>query len=157
MVARIIDYLALSAFAFAFFMLVSLAFSAANPAGFEAELSEEYYNVWAFLWFFGWGLLIFFYDWLFHIAWGRTLGQLVMSLKVVRAADGGRLSQGQAVGRAAIFGLPHSVPCIGHVWVLVDCAFAGPDTRLGQSLHDRAARTVVISTRRAPAHPPPYV
>ncbi|ASU82503.1 RDD family protein [Nocardiopsis gilva YIM 90087] len=154
--ARIIDYLALSVFAFVFFILVTLVFSAVNPAGFEADLSQDYYDVWGLLWVFGWGLLLFFYDWLFHIAWGRTLGQLTLSLKVVRAADGGRLSQGQAVGRAAIFGLPHSVLCVGHVWVLVDCAFAGSDSHLGQSLHDRAAGTMVIRTRPAPARPAPY-
>ncbi|WP_184076875.1 RDD family protein [Nocardiopsis mwathae] len=154
-VARIVDYIVLAVFAFAFFLVVTLVISAANPEGLEAQLSEDYYNVWAMLWFFGWGILLFFYDWLFHIAWGRTLGQLLMGLRVVRAEDGGRLRQGQAVGRAALFGLPHSVLCLGHVWVVVDCLFAGSENGRRQALHDKAARTMVVSTRR-PAGPPPY-
>jgi uncharacterized RDD family membrane protein YckC len=146
--ARVIDYTLLAILSFVFFIAASFIASAANPAGFHADLSDPYYDAWAYLVFFGWGVTLFFYDWLFHVGTGRTVGKMVLSLRVVRTADGGPLTQGQAIGRAALFGLPQTVCCIGQAFTLVDClaGLSEDGGRVGATLHDRASRTTVVRT-----------
>ncbi|MDA8368967.1 MAG: RDD family protein [Nocardiopsaceae bacterium] len=142
--ARFVDYLLLGLFAFLFFILATLIASAAGD-GLEGDLADGYYDAWVALIIFGWGVLLLFYDWLFHLAWGRTIGKMVLAIKVVRAQDGGRLTQGQALSRAVFFGLPQSLPCIGHTVTLIDCLCALTDsTSTASALHDRASGTRVI-------------
>ncbi|MFC4560568.1 RDD family protein [Nocardiopsis mangrovi] len=140
--ARLIDGFVLAAVSFVFFVLVSMLASIDNPNG--SDLTPEYFEAWAWLFMFGWGPSQFFYDWLFHVGRGRTIGKMMLGIQVVRAYDGGGLTQGQAVGRAAIFGLPQSLPCFGHLITLVDCLVALDGGKGGTALHDKAVATVVV-------------
>lgn len=138
--ARAIDYV-LAFFAAGAFFLVMVLVTAALTGSTEATDAEGL--VWALLFLFGWGLLLFFYDWLYLVTWGRTLGKLLVGIKVVSSADGGKLSQGQAMGRAAIFGLPQSLPCLGNVFALLESMGSLSDER-GRALHDRVVGTEVV-------------
>lgn len=142
--ARLIDYVLVGVFAFGFLLLVAMLL-AIGGVDTSQETSEAEDTVWGLLLFFGWGPALFFYDWLFLIAWGRTLGKMLVSVKVVRATDGGPLTQGQAVGRSAFFGLPQTFLCVGHLFTLVECLVALSDQNQ-RALHDKAAGTLVIRT-----------
>ncbi|WP_116245908.1 RDD family protein [Nocardiopsis sp. FIRDI 009] len=139
--ARAIDYVLAVFAAFAFFVFVVILVTVLTGG---SDTSDAEANVWALMFVFGWGLLLFFYDWLYLAAWGRTLGKMLVGIKVVSAADGGRLSQGQSLGRSALFGLPQSLPFLGHLFSLGESMAALGDRRL--ALHDRTAGTVVIRT-----------
>ncbi|MFD3688308.1 RDD family protein [Nocardiopsis sp. NPDC058631] len=138
--ARTVDYVLVVIAACVFFVFMALVTVALTPG---AETTDAQSSVWAFLFFFGWGLLLFFYDWLYLVAWGRTIGKMMLGIKVVSAADGGRLTQGQALGRAAFFGLPQTLPGVGHLFSLVEALPVNFDPQ-SRALHDRAAGTVVI-------------
>lgn len=141
--ARLIDYvlafLAASAFFVVMLLLVVILTGSSETTDAEGE-------VWAFLLIFGWGVLLFFYDWLYLITWGRTLGKMMVGIKVVDAANGGKLTQGQAIGRAAMFCVPQSLPCLGQVFSLSESLAMLGDDR-ARALHDRVAGTMVVHTR----------
>lgn len=88
------------------------------------------------------------------VAWfGRTAGQLAMGTFVVRAEDGGRLPEGRAFLRAAIFwapGLVGLVPTVGSIAgfiALIGLISAGWDSRR-QGWHDKLARSFVVKRVR---------
>jgi len=137
--ARTIDYVLVVFAACVFFVFMALV-TVVLTAG--AETTDAQGSLWALLFFFGWGLLLFFYDWLYLVTWGRTIGKMMLGIRVV-SADGGRLTQGQALGRAAFFGLPQTLPGVGHLFSLAEALpiHFDPDSR---ALHDRAAGTVVV-------------
>ncbi|QUX28515.1 RDD family protein [Nocardiopsis akebiae] len=139
--ARAIDYVLVVIAAFAFFVL--MAFVTVILTGSDQTTDAEG-TLWALLFVFGWGLLLFFYDWLYLVTWGRTLGKMMVGIKVVDAADGGGLGQGQAMGRSAFFGFPQSLPVVGHIFTLAESMAALGDDR--RALHDRVAGTVVVRT-----------
>jgi uncharacterized RDD family membrane protein YckC len=66
---------------------------------------------------------------------GRTIGYKAMSLKVVRAVDGGPVSGMQAIGRLLGY-IVSGIFYLGFIWILFD------DKR--QGWHDKLAGTVVI-------------
>ncbi|MFE6447319.1 RDD family protein [Nocardiopsis dassonvillei] len=139
--ARAIDYVLVVIAAVVFFVLMAIVTVVLTGSD---QTTDAEGTLWALLFVFGWGLLLFFYDWLYLVTWGRTLGKMMVGIKVVSAADGGRLSQGQAMGRSAFFGFPQSLPVVGHVFTLAESMAAlGEEKR---ALHDRAAGTVVICT-----------
>ncbi|WP_161602752.1 RDD family protein [Thermomonospora catenispora] len=84
-------------------------------------------------------LAAFLYYWLTTYKWGRTLGKTVLGIQVVRAADGGPVTQGEAAGRAAFFtvlgGLCGCIGLVDALWILWD--------ERRQCLHDKVAGTVV--------------
>ncbi|MFI6576979.1 RDD family protein [Nocardiopsis sp. NPDC050513] len=137
--ARSIDYVLAVIAATAFFVVAVILLEVLTGGSGDNDAQAE---VWALMLFFGWGVLLFFYDWLYLVAWGRTLGKAVVGIRVVDAADGGRLSQGQAMGRAALFGLPQSLPVLGHLFSLGESMASLGEHR--RALHDRACGTVVI-------------
>ncbi|MFD6096333.1 RDD family protein [Nocardiopsis flavescens] len=139
--ARLIDYVLALIAATLFFILMAVVIVLLTGG---AETSDAQGEVWAWLFFFGWGLLLFFYDWLFLVTWGATLGKLVLGIKVTRE-DGGRLTQGQALGRSAFFCLPQSLPCLGHLLSLMESMAALGEER--RAVHDRASGTVVVHAR----------
>jgi uncharacterized RDD family membrane protein YckC len=143
LVARVIDYVLafVTASAFFFVMIVLVVVLTGSD-----EFTDAESQLWAFLFVFGWGVLLFFYDWLYLIAWGRTIGKMMVGIKVVDAANGGRLSQGQVIGRSALFCLPQSVPCLGHLFSAIESMVVLGDERQ-RALHDRAAGTLVVRTR----------
>jgi uncharacterized RDD family membrane protein YckC len=73
---------------------------------------------------------------------GRTLGMRALHIGVRRAADGGALSPGQALGRSACF-FVLVVPFIGGLVGILDVLFPLWDGRR-QALHDKIAGTVVV-------------
>ncbi len=140
--ARAIDYVLVAIAAVAFFVLMAAVVVILAP---DSETTDAQGVLWALLFLFGWGLLLFFYDWLYLVTWGRTLGKMMVGIRVVSAVDGGGLSQGQAVGRSAFFGLPQSLPVLGNLLSLGESMAALGDQH-GRALHDRAAGTVVVRT-----------
>ncbi|WP_067606903.1 RDD family protein [Nocardiopsis listeri] len=144
LVARAIDAVLATIAAFAFF-LVMVLFTMLATGG-NSETSDAEGALWASLFLFGWGLLLFFYDWLYLITWGGTLGKMMVGIKVVDATDGGKPNQGQVIGRSMLFCLPQSLPCLGHLFSLGSSMAMFGDDR-GRALHDRVAGTVVIRTR----------
>jgi uncharacterized RDD family membrane protein YckC len=87
------------------------------------------------------GVVAFLYYVLQHGKWGRTLGKRAMSLRVVRADDGGAISYGQAAWRLLFEYLVSLATC--GIGGLVDVAWILWDRRR-QALHDKVARTVVV-------------
>jgi uncharacterized RDD family membrane protein YckC len=84
------------------------------------------------------------------VAWqGRTLGQRVMRIEVVRAEDGGRLPPGRAYLRAAIFwgpGVLGVIPVLGQIAglvALIGMVAVAWDPRK-QGWHDKLARSLVV-------------
>jgi len=145
LLARTIDYVLVAVTAFVFFFVMIVVVMILSGT---SEFSEAATNVWVLLFFFGWGTLIFFYDWLYLAAWGRTLGKMIVGIKVVALADGSKLTQSQALGRSALFGMPQTLPIVGNLF-----AFGESLAMLGESkqaLHDRGAGTKVVRTRWNP-------
>ncbi|WP_242677217.1 RDD family protein [Streptomonospora litoralis] len=139
--ARLIDYTLVGFFMFVLFILVSLIAEASLEGG--RAIADPYFDAWATLFFFGAGPTMFLHDWLFNAARGRTPGKAMLGIRVVRR-DGGPLRQGQAAGRAAVFGLPQTMPCLGQLFTLVECLSALSDARTALTLHDRAGGTMVV-------------
>jgi uncharacterized RDD family membrane protein YckC len=82
------------------------------------------------------------YEALMIARWGQTLGKMAVGIRVV-SADGGKVSRGQAWGRAGTRAGLGLLSCIG---ILVDYvpAFTTPDRTC---THDMAARTRVVDAR----------
>ena len=140
--ARIIDYFLLSVLVFLLgFGILFLVFLA--YPGLE-ETSDTFDATFGFLFLFGWGLASFLYDWFFLAATGRTPGKIMTRLRVI-SATGTPLSQGQSALRSAVFGFPHSLLCLGHLFLCVSCLVIAGDSQ-AQALHDKMARTVVSHT-----------
>ena len=141
--ARAIDYVLAVIAGAAFFvaMVIIQTILTGNDTGTDAEGA-----LWGSLFLFGWGVLLFFYDWVYLVTWGRTLGKMIVGIKVVSAADGGHLTQGQAAGRSAFFCLPQSLPCVGHLFAGAESMAMLSDNK-ERALHDRVAGTLVIRTR----------
>lgn len=142
LVARAIDYFLIAVTAFVFFVVMIIVVMILSGT---SEFSDASANAWALLFFFGWGTLIFFYDWLYLAAWGRTLGKMIVGVKVVDSVDGSKLTQSQALGRSAMFGLPQTLPLVGNLFALGESLAMLGDSR--QALHDRGAGTKVVRTR----------
>jgi uncharacterized RDD family membrane protein YckC len=98
------------------------------------------------------GVVAFLYYVLQHGTWGQTLGKRAMSLRVVRADDGGAISYGQAAWRL-LFAYLISLATCG-IGGLIDVAWILWDRRR-QALHDKVARTVVV--RAEPGTSDPYL
>ncbi|MCW2887711.1 MAG: hypothetical protein QOE54_3632 [Streptosporangiaceae bacterium] len=93
----------------------------------------------------------FLYFWLLtYRRHGQTVGKRLLGIRVVRADDGGPISNSQALMRALVYAVAGNVcSCFGVLdvlWILWD--------RRKQALHDKAARTVVVKVR--PGAPDPY-
>ncbi|MFE9428096.1 RDD family protein [Kitasatospora sp. NPDC006697] len=93
--------------------------------------------------------------WLFYVMYliyegvmlsrdGQTVGKKVMNVRVATLADGSRPSTSAAWTRAAVYTLP-AVLCCG-LWWLVNGLFGVFDKPYRQCIHDKAAKTVVVST-----------
>lgn len=91
-------------------------------------------------------LLVYFaYDGLMLTSRGQTLGKMAMRIRVARV-EGGEIPRGGAGwARAAVYALPQLVPCVGFLFWLLNVLYCTWDQPLRQCLHDKAARTVVVS------------
>jgi uncharacterized RDD family membrane protein YckC len=90
-------------------------------------------------------LVYFLYEGFQLDRFGRTLGKRLVRIKVVRVADGGPIGGPTAWTRAGVFTLPPIVPCLGTIFWFVNVLWQFWDQPWHQCLHDKAARTTVIS------------
>ena len=76
---------------------------------------------------------------------GQTLGKKAMRVRVAMLADGSRPNQSAAWTRAVVYIVPAAF-CCGVLWWAVDGVFGVFDKPYAQCIHDKAAKTVVVST-----------
>ncbi|MFJ5234276.1 RDD family protein [Kitasatospora sp. NPDC088391] len=76
---------------------------------------------------------------------GQTLGKKLMKIRVAMLADGSAPTPSAAWTRAAVFVAPALV-CCGGLWWPVDGLFGVFDKPYRQCIHDKGAKTVVVST-----------
>lgn len=74
----------------------------------------------------------------------QTVGKKAMKLRVVSLATGGRPTDNELWTRAAVYGLPQAVYCLGSLFSLLDSLWLLWDKPNQQCLHDKAAKTVVV-------------
>ena len=78
---------------------------------------------------------------------GQTLGKKAFGVKVISAADGRPPGWGRSLGRYLTLNLANLIPILGNAVTLL--VYLSPVfSDLLQGLHDKAAATVVIETRR---------
>ncbi|MER8185462.1 RDD family protein [Kitasatospora sp. NPDC094015] len=76
---------------------------------------------------------------------GQTVGKKLFKLRVAMLVDGSAPSSNAAWTRSATFVLP-AVICCGALWWPVDGLFGVFDKPYRQCIHDKAAKTVVVTT-----------
>ncbi|MFJ1935044.1 RDD family protein [Kitasatospora sp. NPDC088160] len=76
---------------------------------------------------------------------GQTLGKKAMHVRVAMLIDGNKPTQGAAWTRAAVYILP-AVICCAAFWWIIDGMFGVFDKPYRQCIHDKAAKTVVVTT-----------
>ncbi|PYC87747.1 RDD family protein [Streptomyces tateyamensis] len=74
----------------------------------------------------------------------QTVGKKAMKLRVVSVATGQRPTDNELWARAAVYGLPSAVYCVGSLFNLVNVLSLLWDKPLQQCFHDKAAKTVVV-------------
>jgi uncharacterized RDD family membrane protein YckC len=87
----------------------------------------------------GWFAITVAYFPYFWARSGQTPGMKVMGIKVVRDADGGPVTQGEAILRLVGYWVSGFVFYIGFIWIFIDSRRRG--------WHDLIAGTVVIEAR----------
>ncbi|MBT3152981.1 RDD family protein [Streptomyces sp. CHD11] len=85
------------------------------------------------------------YDTLMTARSGQTLGKKWLHLRVADLADGSNPSTQTALTRAAVLWLPFAF-CCACIWTAISGGWSFFDRPYKQGLHDKAARTVVVST-----------
>ncbi|MFD5462715.1 RDD family protein [Kitasatospora sp. NPDC127059] len=76
---------------------------------------------------------------------GQTLGKKAMKIRVAMLIDGNPPTPAAAWTRAAVYILP-AVVCCAALWWVVDGLFGVFDQPYRQCIHDKAAKTVVVTT-----------
>ncbi|GLV78549.1 RDD family protein [Streptomyces hygroscopicus] len=90
-------------------------------------------------------LVYFLYEGLMLTRDGQTVGKKAMRIRVAILANG-QPPVGQAGWvRAAVYALPEIVPCCGFLFWLINVLWCTWDRPYRQCLHDKAAKTVVVS------------
>jgi uncharacterized RDD family membrane protein YckC len=110
-------------------LLILVLFFAVTPA-------DAVGGVLAFL------LIPILYHWLLVGARGQTLGKMALGIRVVRAADGGRVGYGRSLGRVAcwwVLGILLVPLLLAYLWPLWD--------ERNQTLYDKMVDTVVLTVR----------
>ncbi|MDT0404332.1 MULTISPECIES: RDD family protein [Streptomyces] len=77
---------------------------------------------------------------------GQTLGKKWLRMRVADLADGSTPSTQTAFVRALVLWLPFAF-CCACVWTIIAGGWSFFDRPYKQGLHDKAAKTVVVSTR----------
>ncbi|WP_405359982.1 RDD family protein [Kitasatospora sp. NBC_00085] len=90
-------------------------------------------------------LLYLVYDGLMLSRDGQTLGKKAMKIRAAMLIDGSTPTPSAAWTRSAVFILPALV-CCAALWWLIDGLFGVFDKPYRQCIHDKAAKTVVVST-----------
>ncbi|MET7293631.1 RDD family protein [Streptomyces griseoloalbus] len=86
------------------------------------------------------------YDTLMTVRSGRTLGKKWLGMRVANLDNGANPSVQTALIRAAVLWLPFAF-CCACVWTAIAGGWSFFDRPYKQGLHDKAAKTVVVSTR----------
>lgn len=126
-------------------MLVSAGTAVAVGGGDLDEGSAEV--VFATAYIFNFFLLPILLEWVQVRLWGRSVGKMLLGLWVVRIDDGQRITAGRALLRALCYAPGHTnlvnwlLP-----WSITNVLWQLRDPRK-QCLHDKVARSVVISDR----------
>ncbi|GAB2944180.1 RDD family protein [Streptomyces heilongjiangensis] len=85
------------------------------------------------------------YDTIFTVRNGQTLGKRLMKLRVANLSDGATPSTQTSLLRAAVLWIPFAF-CCACVWTAIAGGWSFFDKPYKQGLHDKAAKTVVVST-----------
>ncbi|MEU2164380.1 RDD family protein [Streptomyces chengbuensis] len=85
------------------------------------------------------------YDTLMVRKSGQTLGKRLMKMRVAMLNDGSTPDTGSSLTRAAVLWLPQLI-CCPCLWPLILLILILVDKPYKQGLHDKAAKTVVVST-----------
>ncbi|MCL6739143.1 RDD family protein [Streptomyces neyagawaensis] len=85
------------------------------------------------------------YDTFFTVRNGQTLGKRVMKLRVANLNDGNTPSTQTSLLRAAVLWIPFAF-CCACIWTAIAGGWSFFDKPFKQGLHDKAAKTVVVST-----------
>ncbi|MGW0821491.1 RDD family protein [Streptomyces sp. NPDC002845] len=85
------------------------------------------------------------YDIVFTTRNGQTLGKQLMKLRVANLNDGSTPSMQTALMRAAVLWIPFAF-CCACIWTAIAGGWSFFDKPYKQGLHDKAAKTVVVST-----------
>ncbi|MCC9308550.1 RDD family protein [Kitasatospora sp. RB6PN24] len=126
-IARLIDYVIIQVVALAVTLPIS---------GFHRNGWTE--GVWVYY------ALYLVYEGVMISRYGQTVGKKVMNVRVAMLIDGSRPSAQAAWIRGAVYTVP-AVLCCG-LWWVVDGMFGVFDKPYRQCIHDKAAKTVVVST-----------
>ncbi|MEU1851854.1 RDD family protein [Streptomyces sp. NPDC019990] len=85
------------------------------------------------------------YDTVLTARTGQTLGKRLLRMRVANLADGATPSVQNALMRAAVLWIPFAF-CCACVWTAISGGWSFFDRPYKQGLHDKAAKTVVVST-----------
>jgi uncharacterized RDD family membrane protein YckC len=90
-------------------------------------------------------LVYFVYEGMMLSARGQTVGKMVMKIRVAML-DNGTVPHGSPGWfRAAVYSLAQLVPCVGFLFWLLNVLYCTWDRPYRQCIHDKAAKTVVVS------------
>ncbi|MER6144669.1 RDD family protein [Streptomyces sparsogenes] len=90
-------------------------------------------------------LVYFVYEGLMLTKYGQTVGKKLMRIRVAML-ENGEIPAGQPGWlRAGTYALPEIVPCCGFIFWLVNVLWCTWDRPFHQCLHDKVAKTVVVS------------
>lgn len=85
------------------------------------------------------------YDTLMTVRTGQTLGKKLLHMRVANLDNGATPSVQNALMRAAVLWIPFAF-CCACVWTAISGGWSFFDRPYKQGLHDKAAKTVVVST-----------
>ncbi|MFF9122966.1 RDD family protein [Streptomyces sp. NPDC014889] len=92
------------------------------------------------------GLVLYMaYDTFMISRYGQTLGKKWLGMRVANLDDGSTPSVPAALGRAAVLWIPFWF-CCACLWLAISGGWSFFDRPYKQGLHDKAAKTVVVST-----------
>jgi uncharacterized RDD family membrane protein YckC len=86
------------------------------------------------------------YDTVLTARTGQTLGKKLLGMRVTDLDNGATPSVQTSLTRAAVLWLPFAF-CCACVWTIIAGGWSFFDKPYKQGLHDKAAKTVVVSTR----------
>ncbi|MFD0380845.1 RDD family protein [Streptomyces sp. NPDC127112] len=144
LVARLIDLVVV--FVPLWLILFAIGFALPRDTDQNGELTDSasrWFTGAALLWWLVYVAVWIVYDWFFTQNTGQTVGKKAMRLRVAMLNDGSVPSSGSALGRAATLWVPVFL-CCGLWWVVVGISIL-VDQPYKQGLHDKAAKTVVVS------------
>jgi uncharacterized RDD family membrane protein YckC len=84
---------------------------------------------------------------------GQTIGKRALSIRVIHQQTGGSIGYTRALGRNAVRTLPSLIPIVNWFWGLLDALWMLWD-REKQTLHDKAAGTLVVPVAAYPIRGP---